>query len=198
MKKTIISAAFGASLLLLAAVPAFASADCENSLTGAYSNNHCTILAKKKAKLFLVNLARVTNNTTTDSNTGNNTSNMNTQGGPFGIVTGNASATSSVSTVVNQNNVTINQPCDNCTAGSGLNSMTGYESNNTVNIDNRRSVKVAIINAAEVRNYTQTTANTGNNSSVLNTIGGDILTGDANAVSGVGNNVNSNTVVITQ
>ena len=72
MKKTIIGAAFGAGLLLAAVVPAFATTDCENSWTGAYSNNLCEILAKKKAKIKLYNTANIVNSVTTLTNTGNN------------------------------------------------------------------------------------------------------------------------------
>jgi len=201
MKKTIVSAALGAGLLLLATVPAFASTDCENNTTGANSSNYCTILAKKKLKLLLINLAKVKNNVNTTTNTGANQHNKNTLSGPLGILTGDASASSNVTTTVNNNDVTVNQccaGCDNCTGASGNNTLTGYNSTNDVTINKNKSIKVAIINAAKVTNNVNTSAHSGGNTQNENTVAGDLITGNATSNTTVNNTVNTNTVVITQ
>ena len=198
MKKTIIGAAFGAGLLLAAVVPAFATTDCENSWTGAYSNNLCEILAKKKAKIKLYNTANIVNSVTTLTNTGNNSSNMNTGGGT--LDTGRAKAKTEVLNAVNENIVAVDQCCDtcDCSGGSGLNQDTGYASNNTVNIDKRKYVKVKIENTANVVNSVTTIANSGDNEQNLNTNAGNLTTGNAISKSIVTTVVNTNDVQISQ
>lgn len=200
MKKTIVSVAFGAGLLLIAAVPAFATYDCTNDTTGASSTNTCTILAKKKARLLIINLARVNNNVNNTTNTGANQQNMNTQAGANGILTGNADATSGVTNALNSNNVTLNQSgCNGCDAGAtGSNTLTGYNSTNNVTIDQRKKIKVAIINAAQVTNNVNTSSDTGGNQQNMNTIAGDTFTGNATSNTTVSTTANTNTVVITQ
>lgn len=200
MRKNIIGAAFGMGLLLAAVAPAFAAYDCENNTTGANSSNYCTILAKKKIKFLLINLAKVKNNVNNTTNTGANQQNMNTQAGVNGILTGDANATTNVTNWVNENNLTLNQSgCNGCDASaSGNNTLTGYNSTNNVSINVSKKIKLAIINAAKVTNNVNSSADTGHNEQNENTIAGDLFTGNATSNTTVNNTVNTNTVVITQ
>lgn len=184
-------------MLLAAVVPAFATIDCTNDTTGANSNNICTILAKKKVKLRIRNYGNVSNNIVLNSNTGNDSSDLNTGGGS--VTTGQATASADpILTVLNDNVVNVTQACDDCLPGTGTNTFTGYASNNTVTVDTSKRVRLSIKNVGNVLNNVVVNANSGNSTSDKNTLGGLVVTGDATATGGVSTSLNTNLVTINQ
>lgn len=198
MVKKVLSAALGIGMVLAVSAPAFAVNTCSNDTTGYGSSNYCNVLAKKRVRVTLNNTGNVTNNVSSSSNTGYNTSSYNTVSGTSGILTWDALATTNpVTTVLNANNVGVNQSVGDA-AGAGYNSTTGYGSTNNVTIDMRKKAKVDIKNNGFVVNNVSSAADTGHNNSSYNTVGGDIVTGNATANSGTNTTLNSNVVSITQ
>jgi hypothetical protein len=78
-----------------------------NYLTGHDSTNKVIIDQRKSAKVLTTNFGSVTNNVYTTTNTGNNQMNENTIAGD--LISGDATATVTVSTNLNSTTVNINQ-----------------------------------------------------------------------------------------
>ena len=76
------------------------------------------------------------------------------------------------------------------------NGTTGALSKNYCEIENESEVEVTNINDAQIFNYVNATANTGNNTAAKNTLGGAIVTGNSSLNTTVTNvaNLNTNTI----
>jgi hypothetical protein len=91
----------------LTPTPIPGSANCVISGNGAFSTNKCKIQVTKKVKVTQKNRANVPNNVNIGISTGGNSANNNTSGN-VSVVSGNASASVSISTVGNVNILQVN------------------------------------------------------------------------------------------
>ncbi len=194
MKK--ITTFLGAAALLAATlVPAFAAgSNCGNNTTGPYSNNTCTVNNSSNVTVNNVNDAQIVNTVRTVSNTGGNSASYNTLGGA--ITTGNASSNVTVSSVANINTT-------NVTAGfaggsnSGMNEITGPESNNNAYINNDYRVNTYNSNTATVNNSVNSTSDSGNNNADYNTGPASVRTGNTALSLSVANHVNDSFTAVS-
>jgi hypothetical protein len=78
-------------------------------------------------------------------------------------------------------------------ADSATNDTTGADSSNTTNVTNTNEVVVENVSDTRIRNEIRSTSNSGNNSASRNTMGGTVMTGDADTHVAVENRANINT-----
>lgn len=193
MKKYI---AIASSVALLAAniLPAVAANTCVNGTTGPFSDNYCTISNSSNVKVNNVNDAQIRNNVSTEANTGGNSASYNTLGGS--VSTGDAVLSTGVFNVANVNTTTISGgPA--ASGNSGVNEITGPESDNRIEINNARKVDVYNSNTATVNNRVNTRANTGDNVADYNTGPAVVDTGNATLMTTVQNHVNDSATAVS-
>lgn len=185
------AALFAATLL-----PAFATAgnNCTNNTTGPLSKNYCTITNSSNIDVKNVNDAVITNNVTANANTGHNSASYTTLGGS--VQTGNATVNTTVSTVANVNTTQISAGAG-MSGNTGLNTVTGPDSDNRVDISNRQRVDVWNSNTATVNNVVNANSTTGYNNADYNTGPSMVRTGLANTQVKVLNHVNDTATSIT-
>lgn len=134
-----------------------------------------------------VNDAKITNNVTSRSVTGNNSASWNTLGGS--VKTGNATLDSSVTSVANINTTNISVGYAG-SSNAGANDVTGPDSTNYTYINNEHRANVYNSNTANVTNNVDSFAGTGRNLADYNTGPASVETGNANVNSVVGIHAN--------
>lgn len=190
-KKQIVSVAAAAMLVLNLATPVLAETSITISGNGSNSDNTTHVSQSNTTTVTQNNDAHVTNNVTTNSDTGNNNANHNT-GGNVNVDTGNATTTSTVSNNLNSNAASVDS-C-NCNGDTTVDiTGNGDKSDNYVKVNGDNSTYVKQDNDANVYNNVKSSANTGKNDANHNT-GGDVsvTTGDAKTTSTVTTLANAN------
>ena len=166
-----------------------------NSITGHKSGNFADVLNQNSVNVLNDNTAVLQNKVCASSSTGGNVADENTDGNGGTILTGDATTLVSLQNRVN----------DSATQVSGLgsfgvnvlgNSITGAESTNMANIKNLNSVVVSNISDASILNDVHAFAKTGHNFANENTMGGAVLTGDAQVGLELLTDANINTTAI--
>lgn len=189
----------------------------KNAITGPASTNIATADGNFTVKEANGNDATLTNDIVLSAVSGNNSASFNTGNGI--VSTGDASAVGNIINLVNTNlNVSqwlvavvnvfgtlagnIILPQDSADSSSGQsngtvlvgNSDTGPLSTNTASYTNSETATFSNSNNADIVSNLDVIANTGNNSSSMNTGGGFVATGNADAVVTNSTVANSNTV----
>lgn len=194
MIKNKIATAIATGALLLNAFTPLAFADTTIQITGngSSSNNTANVTMNHSTLVTQNNVANVTNNVDADANTGGNDANDNT-GGDVTIDTGNATSNVDVSNSLNRNHADV-QNCD-CDGGNTTVEISenGSNSDNEATLNTSSTTDVYQDNLANVYNYVDADARTGNNDANRNT-GGDVLvrTGHARADVEVSTHANAN------
>ena len=165
-----------------------------NVVTGPYSNNESFITNTFNAEVYNSNTASVKNDVEVESETGENNADFNT--GPGMIDTGNAWSSLVVGTHVNDDWTKIIGGAGGTGVNEAENSTTGPFSNNTVSLTNTLVGRVANINDLQIKNKVEVEAETGENTANKNTLGGEVLSGNAFAGLCVDNQGNINTTLI--
>lgn len=197
-RKLITGIATGALLLNAFAPLAFADTTIVVTGNGTDSNNTANVTTSQNVTVMQSNDANVTNNVTSDAKTGSNEANRNT-GGNVTIDTGNANSTVNVSTKANVNSADTG--CTTCGTGNTTVTVSGNGDNSTnnatVNTGKNSGTQVFQENEADVHNYVDSDAKTGDNEAERNT-GGDVTirTGNAASNTTVNNTVNANLATV--
>lgn len=165
-----------------------------NAITGPYSDNTSFIGNNFQADVYNSNTASVFNKVEVESETGENNADYNT--GPASVDTGNAWASLLLGTHTNDSYTQIMGGAGGTGHNFADNSTTGPFSNNTVTLLNNYRAGVANVNDMQVKNFVDVGAETGENTANKNTLGGEVLTGNAFAGAGVNTEGNVNTTLI--
>ncbi len=193
-KKRLGTAIATVAILANAYTPAFAGTTITITGNGADSDNDAVVNNSQNTTVNQTNSANFTNNVSGSANTGDNDANKN-NGGTVTVKTGDASVNNTVSNAANQN--WANVSC----CGQGNTEVkignNAADSNNTVNLYDKNTVKVNQDNDADFHNYVNGTAKTGNNDANKNN-GGDVTvkTGDAWVNNTVTNWANANSAKV--
>lgn len=193
-KKQIVAALSAGSMLFSTATSAFAATTLEISGNGTDSKSNIVTENSGSTTVLQSNTAVVTNNITSNSNTGDNSASKNT-GGDVAVRTGDAKTEVKV-----ENNLNSNTAHVDCCANGDTDvvvSGNGYDSDNKVVVKDARDNSIYQNNEAKVENAVEAKANTGKNDTDKNT-GGDVLvsTGDAQTKVDVSTAANSNWAVV--
>ena len=158
---------------------------------GSDSDNDVDVDVDTTTSVFQENKAYIKNDIDADADTGNNDANDNT-GGDVTIETGDAGVDVEVTNSANANWARVSGN-DGGTSLSARILGNGSDSDNDIKIDFDRSVVVTQENQANIENYVDADADTGNNDANDNT-GGDVSieTGDADVDVTIDNLVNFN------
>lgn len=162
-----------------------------NSVTGPFSDNKAFITNSARVAVQNDNTASVNNVVNSTADTGNNRADNNT--GPATIRTGNSLLNTIVGNHVNDSLTEVAVSGAGAGGNTVGNSTTGPFSNNTASINNAASATINNVNDLLVNNNVGVRSRTGNNSASNNTLGGDIVTGNATAWLGVDTEGNINT-----
>lgn len=162
-----------------------------NDTTGPFSDNRVDITNKQRVDVANNNDAYVKNHVDVTSDTGNNEADKNT--GPGYVRTGDAWADVDVKTHVNDNMTAISAGAAGVGNNMATNDITGPFSDNYVTIKNRSNIDVDNSNDARVKNWMDVASFSGDNDANKNTLGGEIITGDAVAGVRINNEGNINT-----
>lgn len=162
-----------------------------NDTTGPFSDNRVDISNRQSIDVENENELYVKNHVDVTSDTGNNEADKNT--GPAFIKTGDAWARATVQTHGNDNLTLITAGAPDHGSNSAFNEITGPFSTDYVKIKNRSYVDVDNDNDASIKNWVDVASYTGDNSAEKNTLGGEIITGGADAGVGVNNEANIST-----
>lgn len=196
LKKKVASAIAAGTLLLNLATPAFAtSLTLEVSGNGSNSDNEVELEYEQEVKVTQTNVANVLNDVKVEANTGGNEAEDNT-GGDVEISTGDAETNVTVSNTLNSNVAHV----DACCLGdvTAKISGNGSDSDNDIDLDLDNDVKVTQVNHANVWNYVDVEAETGDNEAEDNTGGSvKIETGNASATVSVSTAANSNSAWVS-
>lgn len=165
-----------------------------NNVTGPSSNNTAYINNAHRVDVYNSNTATVDNAVNSTADTGSNNADNNT--GPAYIRTGSSNLATSVFSHVNDSLTAISLGSGGTGNNTAGNDTTGPFSYNMAVINNAVDVGVNNVNDLQVRNRVDVFSSTGSNSASNNTLGGDILTGNASAGVNVGTEGNINTTQI--
>jgi len=190
-KKLTTAIATGALLAQTIAPIAAAQTTLIISENGAGSENEIESKQESQTTVTQNNDANVTNNVTTNANTGYNDANFNT-GGNVAIDTGNAEVNAHVTNDLNRNFAEV----ENCNCANDTDVLVegnGAFSENEVEVENKNEVEVEQDNDADVDNDVEANANTGKNSAGFNTGDGDVVIRTGNAKVNVGVETTANT-----
>jgi len=195
--KKLIGAAMGVGLLLATVVPTFA-ADCTVTNTGPFSDkNTCKVRNNKTVNYAQFNNAKVTKTQVGVSNSGLNSQLLNTNVSGGGITSDDAESKMKSLTDVNSTDLAVDQSAGGTSNGTITN--TGPFSSNTVKITANKTADIAVFNNANVTETLVSVANSGGNSTSLNTnASGEIDAGKATSKVKSETYVNYTTVNITQ
>jgi hypothetical protein len=168
-----------ACLGLLAPAAHADSVSGSNDTTGANSDNSNSTTVNNQVTVNENNNSNTSNNVHITANTGNNSSNENTVGGSIttGDITGNLAIHNLSNSGSSSSNWTLGMGSFNV---NGSNSLTGANSNNENNTNLSQNSRFNFANESRIANNVGLNANTGNNHSNRNTVGGSINTGDIN------------------
>jgi len=182
------------AVFLQALVP-LASADTLSG-NGAFSNNNTSESVTNTVTSVQNNTAHISNDISSNANTGGNTSSDNTGGSSF-ITTGGAG---SAVAIMNQANINQASMPTMQTAGmpsSLVVSGNGAQSSNTGTVTSNNNQSLFQTNDADMMNKIMTNAQTGNNSAGDNTGGNStVTTGGAGSNIQIGNAANVNTAMM--
>ncbi len=184
---------FSACLLLNLALTSTAKAEqisIEVTGNGNNSSNEVSTQSQSQANVSQQNDANVTNNVSTDANTGENETSFNTNG-ETSVNTGDATTTTNVSNEnINTNSAEVNTCCDQ---GSLIKvSGNGDNSTNIVGLGLANTASSSQKNSANVANNVSVNANTGYNKALFNGGSSMIVTGNIKANTNVSNkNINN-------
>jgi translation initiation factor 1 (eIF-1/SUI1) len=180
------------ALVLFSLTPAaYAATVTEISGNGADSDNDIEVSKTNTQTVVQSNTAIITNDIHSEAETGENEANDNT-GGDVVIGTGNALSVVDVTTKVNLNRITDGFS----TAEGGLGALisgNGADSENEIEYENFHDVSAYQDNLADIANYVDAEAETGENDANRNT-GGDVVvvTGHAQTAVDIDNIANAN------
>lgn len=191
--------AAGVGLVLATVVPAMAANTCTNRVTGPTSNNYCNRMVEKFQNLRVDNFGTINHSALLFTNTGNNTSDNNTNvSGNLSIETNDADVTNAESMVsLNTGNLDVDQS-DVSVDEQGENDTTGPDSNNTVTFNTTKNMTVNVSNNGTVDHNVEIMANTGYNSASHNTNVGAVKTGKASIVATIMSALNDTVIKIKQ
>lgn len=188
------SFAVGAAMWAIPAVSHAATVDCSNVKTGSSSYNKCKVTSDKSVWVKKSNKNSVTNLDIISQNSGDNKVKKNTNAAD--IDTGNTDVKKDVLTKVKNGDVAV-EGCGCEMMVTGENNTTGSKSKNIVEISSSTKVGVSVSNSNSVSNTLIVDQNTGGNSMVGNTNGGDIKTGNATVNSETTTMINNGNVTVS-
>ena len=165
------------------------SVDFLNDTTGADSFNRNRLRLDNNSRLNVDNLARVLNCLRLNANTGYDDQERNTLAGD--LETGDIIVDSLITNEVNGGDFDGWYGDGGTVDVIGGNSFTGYNSDNINDVRIRNNDSARIRNRADIDNYVDVRANTGNNDQKRNTIAGDLETGDIEVSTDIVNVVNN-------
>ncbi|MBI3282873.1 hypothetical protein HYZ70_02245 [Candidatus Curtissbacteria bacterium] len=148
-----------------------------NEITGPFSDDEVFINNTRQVDVNNSNTATVNNDVNATSDAGNNRADNNT--GPASVKTGNSWLKLTVGTHVNDNYTTVDAGAGGSGGNTGENLTSGPFSTDYVTINNDSKAKVNNVNDLIVGNFVRALSNTGLNSASNNTLGGDVMTGNA-------------------
>ena len=197
-----ITTAIATGAVLAQVLSPIALADTQILDNGALSTNVVNTSVSNTSVVTQNNAASISNVVSSNSSTGGNKADFNTNGNNT-IVTGAATNVTHIDNNANLNQATV-APCGACGANAGdvKISGNGAASHNTVNQAvnaNHNSADVTVVqnNVANVSNGVSANANTGNNSGSFNTGGNTVIaTGPAYTEVSVNNNLNQNRALV--
>lgn len=173
-----IAGLFSITLVVFGALaPSVLAEEIVISGNGADSTSQVSSTTTQQTTVTQSNNADITNNVTTDANTGNNTASNNT-GGDTAISTGDINTTTGVSNTGNVSVADVGRGCDCPITSSTIISGNGAGSTNTVNTSNIDNNRVSVNQIANVTNNLVTNADTGNNTASGNNGNVSIVTGN--------------------
>ncbi|MBI4035757.1 hypothetical protein HY383_02320 [Candidatus Daviesbacteria bacterium] len=158
---------------------------------GSNSENEIEVENEQNTEVYQNNTAYITNNIEAEAKTGDNEAEDNT-GGDVSITTGNADTSVTVSNLANANVASVGGGGTQGALSAWI-TGNGSDSENEIELDLDRSVLLVQENRADIRNYIEAEAETGDNEAEDNT-GGDVSidTGDATTTVDVNNEANFN------
>lgn len=159
----------------------------ENSNTGENSSNDVNVDVNSSRNTDIANDAKIENNLHVNADTGHNETNRNT--GLGSIKTGDAIAALHARNLANLTSTSVSPFWSDITAVMN-NSVTGADSQNTIDVTVNDERNINITNDAQVDTAMGAIANTGFNTANRNTLGGIIDTGIAQAIAFVENLLN--------
>lgn len=167
-----------------------------NEITGPYSDNSAYINNDYRVNTYNSNTATVNNSVNSTADSGNNNADYNT--GPASVRTGNTALGLSVANHVNDSFTAVSLGGSGSTNNNTVgNSTTGPFSTNDAVVNNTADVNINNVNDLRVDNRVLTDSNSGKNSASYNTLGGEILTGNATSNVGVNTEGNINTTAVS-
>lgn len=197
MQKTKIASLVATGALLFSmATPAMAES-IEITGNGSLSVNTANVTEANVTTVSQNNTAVVSNNVSSNANSGGNSANFNT-GGDVNVVSGAAKSSTEVTNALNTNNAQI-APCGNCAGNAGdvTISGNGATSFNTANLNSTNATVAGQNNVAAVTNNVASNANSGDNAAGFNTGGNTVVsTGLAQSDAKVTTAANVNTAKI--
>lgn len=173
-------------------MPSVVSIGGSNNLTGAYSSNSNTTTIHQSTTQNITNSAHVHTTGNLDVNTGHNDNSFNT-------ISGGSGSSGDITAVVNVNNTAnsgaaanalVTMPVASSITSMGSNSVTGYNSDNKNVTNYTEKNTVDVKNTATIDTDFNLKANTGDNQSNFNTVGGGFNSGSINAGISVTNSGN--------
>jgi hypothetical protein len=196
--KKIFGVAAGLGLVLASAIPVFALDS--SSITGPKSLNLNIQAALKLSPVRTTNFGLVTQTVKSTATTGGNTSNKNTLSSGTGMAdpTGNAAVGGVHAVQLNTADISVDQTGATCPCNTTGFGITGPKSVNVVANLDIKAASVTTSNFGVVNQTVTSTANSGNNESNGNTVGGAINTGSASVSENVQTILNTTTVSIRQ
>lgn len=165
-----------------------------NNVTGPYSNNFIDINNSNRVHVNNDNTLSIYNKIDAEANTGDNNANTNT--GPGTVHTGNSLLNLRVINYGNDSATAVSAGAGGTGGNTAYNSTTGPYSTDVVTINNAADATVNNVNDAQIANYIRALSNTGRNSASINTLGGDIWTGNATGNVTVDSQANINTTTV--
>ncbi len=200
-KRQIVASVVAGLLTLTSGPSVFAATTLEISGNGSSSDNDVKVARSSETTVVQSNSANVTNNVSSNSSTGGNKANYNTNGDVM-IRTGDASSDVTVKNTLNSNTAKV----DCCDQGDITAKISGNGSDSDNNIDlgsgryhagDKTEIQVFQDNNANVNNYVDSHAKTGDNDANRNTNGDvTVRTGDATATADVSTTANANVAQI--
>lgn len=168
-----------------------------NEITGPYSDNDAYINNDYRVNTYNSNTATVNNSVNSTADSGNNNADYNT--GPASVRTGNTVLGLLVANHVNDSFTAVSLGGSGSTSNNTVgNSTTGpYSLTNDAVVNNTADVNINNVNDLRVDNRVLTDSNSGRNSTSYNTLGGEILTGNATSDVGVNTEGNINTTAVS-
>jgi len=195
--QTKLTTAFATGAVLLNALAPLASADTTLTITGngSDSTSNASVAQANNTTVTQTNATNISNNVSSNANTGGNQANDNT-GGNVAVHTGDATTDTQIKNTAGSNAANISN-C-NCNTDAAVEiSGNGHASDNTASLTNTNTTALFQTNATSISNDVDAKAKTGDNKANDNTGGNvDVHTGDATTLVRLNNTANANTAVL--